>query len=156
MKFRNGYNYDADSVSLASGLFCPDETLAQQHMRDECDINQMVKRYAATGMPPPPSEWPTDADFDEIFDFQSAMNVIAKGREAFNQLPSAARERFQNNPALFLEFVGDHNNLAEAESLGLVPRGTYERTIEQKLEQQRNKNNNNNNNLDNPPKQEEN
>lgn len=148
MRFRNGFNYDTDQTSLESGLFCPDETLAQQHMRDECDINVMVKRYASIGMPPPPTEWPTDADFDTIFDFQSAMNVIAKGREAFNKLPSAARERFHNNPAHFLEFIGDHNNLAEAENLGLVPRGTYEKTIADKIEQQ----NKNNKPVDNQPK----
>lgn len=139
MKFRNGYNYDADEASIQSGLACRDESLAVQHMRDECDINVMIKRYAKIGMPPPPAVWPTDADFDEIFDFQSAMNVIAQGREAFNRLPSEARERFHNNPAHFLEFIGDNNNLAEAENLGLVPRGTYEQRISEKIKQQQQK-----------------
>lgn len=130
---RSAYNYDVDEASVQSSLVCPEQTLAQQHMRDECDINTLVKRFARTGIPEGPATWPTDADFDEIFDFQSAMNVVVAGKLAFSKLPAAARDRFKNDPAVFLEYIGDSNNLLDAENLGLVPRGTYEkRFAEQK------------------------
>lgn len=125
MFIRSPYNYDTDIVSHKSGLDCSDSpSLAQQHMRDECDINIMVARFAKTGIPDAPPVIPSVVDFDEIFDFQSAMNVIVDGRKAFAGLPSRIRARFDNDPGQFLAFVHDSSNRDEAVSLGLVSRET--------------------------------
>lgn len=127
MFVRSAYNYDSDVASHRSGLDCSDSpTRAQQHMRDETDINVMIERFARTGMPPAPPVPPEPADFDQVFDFQSAMNVIVEGREAFMSLPSKVRARFQNDPAQFLAFVHDDSNRLEAEALGLVEKRLVE------------------------------
>lgn len=121
MFVRSPYNYDADIDSFQSGLDCSDSpSLAQQHLRDECDINVLVARFARVGLPDVPPVFPDMADFDEVFDFQSAMNVIVEGREAFSRLPSNVRARFSNDPGQFLAFFHDDKNRAEAEALGLV------------------------------------
>lgn len=120
MFVRSPYNYDSDVDSFVSGVDCSDDpSRAQQHMRDECDINVMVARFVNTGIPDAPP-FPTPPDFDQVFDFQSAMNVIVEGREAFAALPSRTRARFQNDPGQFLAFVHDDRNRAEAVSLGLI------------------------------------
>lgn len=133
MIFRNGYNYDSDKASLESGLVCHSATRTHQSFRDECDINNLVKKFARTGIPPAPENIPEHADFDAIFDFHSAMNEVVRGREAFMQLPALVREKFRNDPGNFLNFVADEKNLAEAENLGLVPRGTLEARLTEKI-----------------------
>ena len=40
---RTPYNYDVNEASDASSLVCDDPSLAQQHARDECDINTIVR-----------------------------------------------------------------------------------------------------------------
>ena len=49
---RNPYNYDMAAVSQETGLKCQDPSLAQQHMKDECDINVIVERFGVTGQLP--------------------------------------------------------------------------------------------------------
>lgn len=127
MFIRNPFNYDMDIASFKTGLDCSsDPTRAQQHMRDETDINIMVERFARTGMPPAPPVSPDPVDFDQVFDFQSAMNVVVEGRQAFMELPAKVRARFQNDPGQFLAFIHDDSNMLEAQALGLVPRPAVE------------------------------
>lgn len=120
---RSPYNYDGDIVSFKTGLDCSsDPSRAQQHMRDETDINVMVAKFSR-GMPiPTPPNVPASVDFDEVYDFQSAMNVIVRAEQSFASLPSSIRTRFQNDPAKFLAFVYDDRNRDEAVRLGLVPK----------------------------------
>lgn len=54
------------------------------------------------------------------FDFQFAMNQIIQAQDMFAELPSGIRKRFQNDPAAFVEFVGDPANEEEARRLGLI------------------------------------
>lgn len=119
---RTPYNYDGDVVSYETGLFCEDESLAQQYMRDECDINVMVERFSRTGIPDAPPVVPGVVDFDEVFDFQSAMNVVVEAQRGFMELPAKLRARFSNDPAQFLAFVHDESNRDEAVLLGLIPK----------------------------------
>ena len=46
---RSEYNYDRDKVSEETGLNCKDLSLAKQSFADECDINNIVKRFGLTG-----------------------------------------------------------------------------------------------------------
>lgn len=122
MLVRSGFpfNYDADAESLASGLECKDESRAQQSSRDECDINTIVRRFGLTGELPQNVRAPVYADFEGIFDFQSAMNTVRAAEEAFMALPAEVRSRFANDPQKLVEFCSDEANRAEAEKLGLV------------------------------------
>lgn len=121
MKFRNPYNYDTDVASFNSGLDCSnDPSRAQQHMKDETDINTLVKIYARTGVVPGADLPATEFAFDEVFDFQSAMNAVVAAERSFARLPSNIRARFSNDPAQFLSFVDNMENRDEAIRLGLV------------------------------------
>lgn len=53
-------------------------------------------------------------------DFQQALNVVANAQELFSELPSSWRKRFDNDPAVFLEFVNNPDNRQEALKLGLI------------------------------------
>lgn len=122
MFVRSPFNYDGDIVSEQTGLDCSDcVDRAQQHFRDETDINVLVQRFARTGVPEAPPA-PAMAEFDQIFDYQSAMQTIIDAQRAFGALPSKIRARFQNDPNQFLNFVHDDQNRDEAVRLGLIPR----------------------------------
>lgn len=122
MLVKTPYNYDGDVESFRTGLDCSDApTRAQQHFRDETDINVLVARFARTGVPDAPPVAPP-VDFDDVFDFQSAMQRIIDARAAFGALPAKVRARFSNDPGQFLAFVGEDSNRDEAIALGLVPR----------------------------------
>lgn len=122
---RTPYNYDTDKASQESGLLCEDETRTKQSFKEEVDINTIVQRFGLTGQMPENVRAPTYADFSEVEDFQSAMNAIAKAREAFDQMPAEVRAEFSNDPARFVDFCSNDANRARAEQLGLVmPRET--------------------------------
>lgn len=118
---RTPYNYDTNAASKASGLECEDKTLTQQHFAQEVDINTIVKRFKLNGELPQGVRLPTYEDFTGVFDFHSAMNTVAQAKEAFDKMPAHVRTRFNNDPATFVDFTADKNNLAEARKLGLVP-----------------------------------
>lgn len=117
---RTAYNYDMNKAGDESAVECKDRSLAQQHFAEECDINTIVKRFGLTGELPSDLKAPTYGDFVGISDFHSAMNAIAKANEAFDEMPADIRARFNNDPALFVDFCSDDANRAEAERLGLV------------------------------------
>lgn len=118
--FRTQYNYDRDIVSKKTALVCERETRTQQQFKDEVDINTIMRKFGVTGEIPMNVRAVMPEDYDEIFDFQSAMNVIRAAEESFMQMPSGIRARFQNNPQIFTEFFANPDNRQEAEKMGLV------------------------------------
>jgi len=117
---RTPYNYDRNDAGDESGLSCKDPTRTKQSFKEEADINTIVKRFKITGRLPENVRMPVSADFDQIVDFQTAMNVIRQGQEAFAEMPANIRARFSNDPARFVEFCLDPENRAEATKMGLV------------------------------------
>ena len=98
---------------------CDSETLTKQSMRDETDINRIVQQYSRTGLLSHlMSLEPTYADVSGN-DFMESMLLVRQAQEAFDELPAELRARFSNDPAMFLDFVGDPRNDEEAVRLGL-------------------------------------
>lgn len=117
---RNPYNYDMAAVSQDTGLKCEDISLAQQHMRDECDINVIVERFGVTGQLPVTPLEPTYGDFSGVGDYHSALNKIIATESDFMALPAALRARFNHDPMELVNFLFDEANRSEAIELGLI------------------------------------
>lgn len=117
---RTPYNYDTDAASNESGLRCEDASLAQQHFKDECDINVILEKFNVTGLLPDAPISPKYGDFSGISDYHTAMNRVIAAQHEFGALPAQIRARFQNDPAQLIEFLQDEKNRPEAEELGLV------------------------------------
>ncbi len=97
-------------------------SLAKQEFRDECDINNVMRKYEKTGLLDHVNKFQGQyGDFSEVVDYQSALNAVMSADAAFLTLPAGVRARFENDPAGFLEFVenGTEDELREA---GLLPR----------------------------------
>lgn len=104
-------------------------SMTLQQFRDECDINNLVERYNRTGTfynaldcAGRLARMPQFGDFSDLGDFREQQQKILDIYDHFQTLPSKIRERFNNNPAFFVEFVGDEKNLDECVKLGLLAR----------------------------------
>lgn len=118
---RSPYNYNRDLASDDAGLSCPEETKAQQHFKDECDINEIVRRFGVTGQLPVTLAQPLQDEFVEVTDYQSALNALIAADDAFMALPAVVRKRFDNDPAAYVDFMSDPKNKDEAIKLGIIP-----------------------------------
>jgi len=117
---RTPYNYDTDAASNESGLHCEDASLAQQHFKDECDINNILRQFNVTGLLPETTISPRYGDFSGITDYHTALNQVIAAENEFMALPATLRARFENDPALLIEFLENPENKNEAIKLGLV------------------------------------
>ena len=117
---RNPYNYDKEEVSNDTGLLCQDVSLAQQHMKDECDINVIIERFGVTGQLPQSPVSPQYGDFSGVTDYHTAVNTINATMDDFMALPAKLRVRFDHDPVKLLEFINNEANRSEAISLGLI------------------------------------
>ena len=117
---RTPYNYDTDAASNESGLHCEDASLAQQHFKEECDINHIVRMFGVTGLLPENTLSPRYGDFTGISDYKTALDRVILAEEQFMSLPAHIRARFENDPNNLIEFLNNEENRSEAENLGLV------------------------------------
>lgn len=117
--FRTPYNYDTNAASDESGLVCLEPTLAQQHFKDETDINFILKNFGIDALAVNPLE-PRYGDFSDVMDYHSALNAVIAAEDQFMGLPANIRARFENDPSKLIEFLDNPANRKEAESLGLV------------------------------------
>lgn len=89
--------------------------------KEDADINVIVKRFGITGMLPQRNVMPLSEDFsDGVFDFQSALNMLKAAKDSFMSLDADIRARFNNDPARFIKFAEDKENLAELRKMGLA------------------------------------
>ena len=123
---RTPYNYDRDAATNESGLACEEPSLAQQHHKDECDINNILRQFNITGLLPESPLSPRYGDFTGIGDYHTALNRVIAAQDEFDALPAQIRARFDNDPAQLIEFLENSDNRPEAEELGLVERATAE------------------------------
>lgn len=96
-------------------------TRTQQNMKNDCDINLILKKYKTTGfLPDLIKQNPQYGDFSNVGDYQTALNTVMLAQTQFENLSAHVRERFANDPALFLAFCNNPQNADEMVKLGLA------------------------------------
>lgn len=112
-KFRTAYDRD-----LVEGITFDEPSMAQQHFKDECDVNNILRKYESTGLVTHVANGtPSYGDFSSVLEFQQAQNILIEAQDAFDALPASLRKRFDNDPAVMLEFIENPDNREEAENL---------------------------------------
>lgn len=108
-------------------LVCKDASLTRQEFVRECDLNDIMRRYAA-GLAPLPtgSRKPMYGDFSAVPDYQGALQIVIDAQTRFSALPSELRKRFGNDPAQLVGFLEDEAHRDEAVRLGLLPQPAAE------------------------------
>lgn len=124
---RDGFSHGPD---FDPGVDCshdPDTgeelvSLTKQEFQEECDINVIMTRMAATGVDPyqDRKERGRFGDATGLVGFADAMNIVLEAEHLFSELPATIRDRFGNDPAILLEWLEDGKNRDEAISLGIV------------------------------------
>lgn len=95
----------------------------QQHFKEGQDINNIVgrydkrqfERYLRSGV----KFSEQIQDLSDLPDYEQMHQKVASATQAFENLPSVLRNRFQNEPQQLLNFIRDPKNYDEGVSLGL-------------------------------------
>jgi len=94
-------------------------TSTKQEFKNDCDINQILKKYQRTGAISHFAKYaPQYGEFNPC-DLQEAHDLIKRARKMFDDLPSSIRKEVQT-PEGFLTFVQDPSNKARMAELGLT------------------------------------
>lgn len=94
-------------------------TMAQQQFAEECDINNVMKKYNYN-MNAVPFSGGVFRDVSNIPDYHEMLNTVRYADEAFATLPADLRLRFANDPGQLIQFLQDPKNRQEAMELGLL------------------------------------
>lgn len=118
----NGYIRSAASfISPVALSFSAVSPFTRQEFKDECDINVIMRRYQSTGELPHLNLGSAQfLDVSASLQFQDSMNFVAEAQSMFNELPSAIRDRFYNDPGQFLDFCSNEANRVELARMGLL------------------------------------
>lgn len=93
----------------------------KQSFKNQCDINAIIQKAQKNGeLPDLIKKTPHYGDFSNAPDYRSALDLIIHAEAQFEALPSYVRDRFANDPANFLEFATNPENLSEMKGLGLT------------------------------------
>lgn len=101
-------------------------SLTRQEFKADCDLGLLLKRFGRTpeglnalrncqGY----AEGSRFDDVSDIPDFRAARDAVNAANSSFMALPAIVRRRFDNDPAMFLDFIQNPDNLDEARRLGL-------------------------------------
>lgn len=100
-------------------------SLTRAEFAEECDINQLMKRYDGhvTGGPGnlAPAV-PIYLDWTEMpQDLMGYLNFIQAAEQSFMALPAVVRKEFDNSAIDFVAFASDPENLGQMREWGLAP-----------------------------------
>lgn len=104
------------------GTMNMEPTKTQQQYKDECDINNIVKKYDDTGHITHIRKNGVGVfgDFSQLQDYQGMLDTVIAAQDSFMLLPAEVRTRFRNDPGYLIDFLNDEKNYDEALALGLV------------------------------------
>lgn len=109
-----------DRVSIS---FDQHPSLTKQAFAEECDINNIVQKNLDKGINPfqDPRQMPY-ADVSNTLSFHEAQNFVFAVEDQFLSLPAELRDRFNNDPKIFMDYFEDPKNQTELQNLGLTQR----------------------------------
>ncbi len=117
MRFRTYY----DNRIPKKGIEFIEPSRTKQSELADSDINNIMARYALTGVAPAPHRGePLYGDFSDVEDYQVSLNKVMAAEERFASLPSELRKKFDYNPQNMINFILDENNREECVKLGFI------------------------------------
>lgn len=116
MIFRTPYNRENHVKPTVGG----GDSMVRQSFADECDINQIVARYANSGQLPPADGELVYGDVSEIQDYKSCMDFVFKTKERLKDLPDAARELYAADPLGYFNNLNGAKDRNDLVALGLL------------------------------------
>lgn len=94
-------------------------SLTEQHHKDACDIHNILKRAQQTGVMEHMAKYEgTYGTMPSGDEFHAHMNALKAAESMFESVPSFLRNRFENDPAKFLDYISNNKNYDEMEKQG--------------------------------------
>lgn len=104
-------------------IFFTGTTRCKQSHRDECDINQIMRKFERNGVLEHYNEFAGSyGDFTDAPGFHEAQNIVLDAIDMFSTVPSKIRAEFDNDPSKFLTFTQDEKNKEKLYEMGLATR----------------------------------
>ena len=94
--------------------FSNDEVITEQNHKGSVDINEIVAKHGIDRIAQNQNLLAMQFDDNPYNNFQEMMEMVAKGKTAFESLPAKTRSEFENNPAKYLDYI---NNPANREAM---------------------------------------
>lgn len=99
-----------------------DESLTQQSDAAETDINVIMKRYGGNHSAiPKVIGQALYGDFTDVTDYRSMIDRLDTLNAQFLEIPADIRQRFDNDPEKFTQWVTDPKNIEDVRKAGLAP-----------------------------------
>lgn len=95
-------------------------SMTKQSHKDECDINQILAKFQKSGMVTHSNKNAARYGFATSLDLRESLEIVKEAQTMFDELPSTIRKKFRNEPAEFLDFVQNPDNLAEMGEMGML------------------------------------
>lgn len=133
--YRPHEDHGFDNRDENTGEILP--SMTRQSEMEACDIHNILKQFSQVGFEELVRQNAAKgqyADLTSLPDYQEALDTVLGAQAAFAALPSQVRERFQNDPARFVEFLADPANQDEAIRLGLAEDTRQPEPVPQKVE----------------------
>ena len=104
-----------------AGITFTEPSRTKQSELEDCDINNIMARYATTGVITHLQKGePLYGDFSEVEDYQASLAKVMSAEERFASLPSEVRKKFDYNPQNMIDFILDEKNREECIKLGFI------------------------------------
>ena len=91
----------------------------QSHAAD-CDINNIMAKFQKTGSIDHVAKHGPQYGEVTAITYHEAQNLVIEAQDMFNDLPSSARAKFENDPRNFMDFVQNDTG-ASRPALASVP-----------------------------------
>ena len=109
-------------------------SLTRQSFAKDADINNIMAKYAVTGVLVDPSNVDSErvarfGDFSDLPDYANLVSRVNQAQEDFMTLPAPVRARFDNDVSNLLDFIAQPENVVEAVGLKVLPESMIDATF---------------------------
>lgn len=95
-------------------------SMTKQSFAEESEINNIMAKYAKTGLIEHVKNHGGYSDMPGPLDYQEALQLTIEAQISFDELPAIVRKEFDNDPFKFLAFVENPENVERMAELGLL------------------------------------
>ena len=114
-EFKTAYGKREKVQTIVEG-----ESLTQQHLADEVDIRNIIKKHDRTGIIDHVQRGVAHyGDYSQINEYRTYLDFVKAADESFQNLPANIRERFHNDAGVFYEYATDPKNEGSMVEMGL-------------------------------------
>lgn len=116
-------DWTGEVLDPKTGELVKEASMTKQSFKEECDINNIVRRFEATGILDHVNQAHAQGLYTDLpsgLDLQAGLDMIRQAEGAFMALPAHVRAEFDNDP---VRFVDAFQNPTEAQQERFIALG---------------------------------